>query len=94
GLGTGIAAQLAAVRDCRQLILENAYYSLFSEFRRWLFLYPLGLMLHYHFPTWQYLPSVTAPITIIDGDSRLRSLLKAGDTFIDGKGKIAGALLN
>lgn len=91
-MGTAIAAQLAAVRDCRRLILETPAYSLTSVARRYLFLYPVGMMLHYHFPTNEYLPAVTAPITIFQGDadrtvpysnaSRLKSLLKAGDEFV------------
>ncbi len=82
GFGTGIAAQLASVRDCRRLILERPYYSMTSVFRRYLFLYPVGgRFLHYHLPVYEYLPTVTAPITIIDGDHRLKGLLKAGDEF-------------
>ena len=91
-LGTGIAAQLASVRDCRRLILESPYYSMTSVFRRYLFLYPVGLMLHYHLPTNEYLPAVTAPITIFHGDAdgtipysnseRLKPLLKPGDEYI------------
>lgn len=91
-LGTGIAAQLAAVRDCRRLILETPAYSLTSVARRYLFLYPVGMMLHYHFPTNEYLPAVTAPITIFQGDAdgtvpysnaaRLKPLLKTGDEFV------------
>jgi pimeloyl-ACP methyl ester carboxylesterase len=82
-LGTGIAAQLASVRNCRRLILENAYYSMTSRFRRWLFVYPVGMMLHYRFPTYQYLPLVTDTITVINGDHRLKVLLKPGmDEFI------------
>ena len=92
GLGTGIAAQLASVRDCRQLILESPYYSMTSEFRRWLFLYPVGLMLHYQFPTYRYLPEVTAPITLFDGDRRLKGLLKPGDVNIIDRGDMAIAL--
>ncbi|HEV9035317.1 MAG TPA: alpha/beta fold hydrolase [Puia sp.] len=79
GLGTGIAAQLASVRNCRRLILNDPYYSMTSRFRKWLFLYPVGLMLHYHFPTYQYLPAVTDPITMIGGDTRLKAFLKPGD---------------
>jgi alpha-beta hydrolase superfamily lysophospholipase len=91
-LGTGIAAQLAAVRDCRRLILETPYYSMTSLFRRYLPVYPVSTMLHYHFPTNEYLPAVAAPITIFQGTSdgivpygnaeRLKPLLKAGDEFI------------
>jgi pimeloyl-ACP methyl ester carboxylesterase len=97
-LGTGVAAQLADVRDCRRLILECPYYSMTSLVRHYLPLYPVGSMLHYKFPTYQYLPEVTAPITIFHGTgdwvvpysnaSRLKPLLKAGDEFItiDGGG--------
>lgn len=92
GLGTGIAAQLAAVRNCRRLILVNPAYSMTAKFRRWLFIYPVGLMLHYHFPTYQYLPAVTDPITLIGGDSRLRAFLKPGDEYIENEPDPASAL--
>jgi uncharacterized protein len=95
GFGTGIAAQLASVRDCRRLILENADYSMTWAFRRYLFLYPVGgRFLHYHLPTNEYLPLVTAPVTIINGDAGLRSFLKPGDQFLetDGPGAAAAAL--
>ncbi|HEY4335427.1 MAG TPA: alpha/beta fold hydrolase [Puia sp.] len=82
GLGAGIAAQLAAVRDCQRLTLEDAHYSLTAYWRRYLFLYPLGTLLHYHFPIYQYLPAVTAPVTLIRSDKRLQALLKPGDVFI------------
>lgn len=69
GLGTGIAAQLASIRDCRRLILERPYYSMTSVFRRYLFLYPVGgRFLHYHLPEHEYLQKVTAPVTVIRGD--------------------------
>jgi len=91
-LGTGVAAQLASVRDCRRLILECPYYSMTSLARHYAFIYPVGSMLHYRFPTYEYLPAVTAPITIFHGSSdgivpysnasRLKPLLKTGDEFI------------
>ena len=91
-LGTGIAAQLADVRDCRRLILESPYYSLESVAGHYLPIYPWGRLLHYHFPTWSHLPSVTAPVTIFEGSDdwttpysnslRLKPLLKAGDEFV------------
>jgi hypothetical protein len=66
GFGTGIAAELASIRDCRRLILERPYYSMTSVFRRYLFLYPVGgRFLHYHLPVHEYLKNVTAPVTII-----------------------------
>lgn len=91
-LGTGIAAELAAVRDCRRLILESPYYSMTSLGGYYLPLYPWSRLLHYHFPTYSYLPDVTAPITIFHGTKdrlvpyknalRLRPLLKSGDEFV------------
>jgi pimeloyl-ACP methyl ester carboxylesterase len=82
GLGTGIAAELASVRNCRRLILQDPYYSMTSRFRTWFFLYPVRIMLHYRFPVDEYLPAVTDPITLIGGDSRLKTLLKPGDEYI------------
>jgi uncharacterized protein len=91
-LGTGIASQLAAIRDCKRLILETPYYSLESLVRNFLPIYPIGHMLHYHFSTYEWLPRVTAPITFFHGtDDRLipynqaRLLdpyIKAQDEFI------------
>ncbi|HEY4205422.1 MAG TPA: alpha/beta fold hydrolase [Puia sp.] len=91
-LGTGVAAQLADVRDCRRLILECPYYSMTSLVRHYLPLWPVGSMLHYKFTTYEHLPKVTAPITIFHGTgdglvpysnaSRLKPLLKEGDEFI------------
>lgn len=91
-LGTAVAAQLASVRDCRRLILECPYYSMTSLVQRYAFIYPMGRMLHYRFPTNEYLPAVTAPITIFHGTddgvvaysnaSRLKTVLKPKDAFI------------
>ena len=73
GFGTGIAGQLASIRDCRRLILERPYYSMTSVFRRYLFLYPVGgRFLHYHLPLHDFLEKVTAPVTVIRGDSAIR----------------------
>jgi uncharacterized protein len=90
--GTGLAAQLASVRDCRRLILDCPYYSMTSLFRRYLFLYPVAMMLHYHLPINEYLPAVTAPVTIFHGDADrvipysnsrlLEPLLKPGDEYV------------
>ena len=91
-LGTGVATQLASVRDCRRLILECPYFSMTSLVRHYLPVWPVGSMLHYRFPTNEYLPAVTAPITVFHGTSdgvvpynnasRLKPLLKPGDEFV------------
>ncbi len=90
--GTGVATQLASVRDCQKLILETPYYSASSLLRPYFFMYPLDMLLHFRLPTHEYLAKVTAPVTIIHGThdrvisyrnaSRLKPLLKPGDVFI------------
>jgi uncharacterized protein len=97
-LGTGIATELAAVRDCRYLVLETPYYSMTSLVRHYLPIYPVEHMLHYHFPCHQYIEKVTAPVVIFHGSndgvipysnaSLLKPLLKTTDEFetIEGGG--------
>jgi len=66
-LGTGIAAQLASVRDCKRLILESPYYSIENLVAHFCWMYPVNWMLHYKIPTYQYLKKVSAPICIFHG---------------------------
>ena len=66
-IGTGIATQLASTRDCKQLILETPYYSMDALAKRYFFIYPVNSMIRYHFPTYEYLENVTAPVTIFHG---------------------------
>jgi pimeloyl-ACP methyl ester carboxylesterase len=90
--GTGIATHLAAVRDCKKLILETPYYSFTSLVRLACWMYPVDLLLHYKMPTHAYLTKVTAPVTIFHGTNdwvvpyfnakRLKPFLKASDEFI------------
>lgn len=91
-LGSGIAAQLASVRDCKQLILETPYYSMISLAKHYLPIYPLEQMLHFKLPTHTFLTKVTAPVTIFHGTDdplipysnavRLKKVLKQGDEFV------------
>lgn len=91
-LGTGIAAQLASVSDCKALIMETPYYDFPSVLAHYLPFYPIRELLHYQLPTYQYLPKVTAPITILHGTSdwtvsysnakKLATLLKSGDQLV------------
>ena len=95
-MGTGIAAELASVRDCKRLILETPYYDFPSVIRHYLPIYPVGLMLHYEIPTYQFIQQVNAPVTIFHGTSdgivsysnseRLLPLLKKTDQLITIKG--------
>ncbi len=91
-LGTGVASQLASIRDCRDLILETPYYGLADLVKTFFWIYPVDQMIHYQFPTYTYLPKVTAPITIFHGTDdgvipinnaeKLKKLLKPSDQFI------------
>jgi len=91
-LGTGVAAQLATVRDCKRLVLEAPYYNIVDLASRMAPIYPYQYMLDYKFPTDEYLPKVTAPVVIMHGTDdhtiplasaeKLEKLLKPGDRFI------------
>jgi len=95
-MGTGIAAQLASVRDCKRLILETPYYDFPSVIKTYLPIYPVRLMLHYQLPTYEYIQNVRAPLTIFHGTSdwtvryknsrRLKKFLKPGDELVTIKG--------
>ncbi len=67
-MGTGLAAYLAAKRDCRHLILETPYYSLSSLTGNYLFFLPVQLLLKYNLETRKYLKDITAGITVLHGD--------------------------
>ena len=91
-LGTGIAAQLAAIRNCRYLILETPYYSLPEAVGFYAPIYPVNRIIHYKFPTYEYLPKVTDPIILMHGTNdwvirysnsvKLKQFLKPGDKFV------------
>jgi uncharacterized protein len=91
-VGTGIAAQLASIRDTRYLILESPYFSFPSIFDTYLPIYPWEKIIHYQFPTFHFLPDVTAPVIIFHGTDdwtipisnakKLKPLLKKNDRFI------------
>lgn len=95
-MGTGIAAQLASLRDCKRLILETPYYDFPSVIQHYLPIYPVRWMLHFQLPTHKYLRDVAAPVSIFHGTKdrvvvyknarKLRSLFKPGDELITIKG--------
>lgn len=91
-MGTGVAVQLASVRDCKRLILETPYNSMRSLVGIYLWMYPLESILKYQFPSHEYIKKVTAPVTIFHGTDdrvipysnavKLKRVLKPGDEFI------------
>ena len=66
-IGTGIAAQLASVRDCKRLILETPYYSIDALAKQYFFIYPVTPMTKYEIPTYKFLEKITCPITLFHG---------------------------
>ncbi len=68
-LGTGIAAELATVRDCKRVILEAPYFSIRALANYYFFMYPVMPMLKYTIPTNEYLENIKAPVTIFHGTS-------------------------
>lgn len=91
-MGTGVAVQLASVRDCKRLILETPYNSMRSLVGIYLWMYPLKSILKYQFPSNEYMKKVVAPVSIFHGTddgvipysnaSKLKQVLKPGDEFI------------
>jgi len=90
--GSGIAAYVASLSGCKELILETAYYSIPDLFNTFSFIYPSGYMSEYKIPTWKYLQDVQEPISIFHGDkdwiipyrcaAKLKAVLKPTDRFI------------
>ena len=68
-LGTGVASYLASKKDCNQLILETPYSNFPAVFSHYMPIYPFKTLLHYQFPTEQYLQQVDVPIRIVHGTS-------------------------
>jgi uncharacterized protein len=66
-LGSGIAAQLASVRDCKKLILETPYYSMDALAKHYFFIYPVMPLSKYALPTYRHLEYIKAPISIFHG---------------------------
>ncbi len=90
--GTGIAAYLASVKNCKQLIVETPYYSIPDLFGWYAPVYPGTAMANYKIPLYQYLQQIKVPITIFHGTddgvipyrcaARLKKVLKPADQFI------------
>jgi hypothetical protein len=95
-LGSGIAANLASLREPDLLILEAPYYSMKDVASRLYPFLPVGLLLKYNFPTYKFIENVKCPIVIFHGtddeviysgsSEKLKKHLKPGDEvyFIDG----------
>lgn len=66
-MGTGVASQLASIRDCKSLILETPYYSIDALAKHYFPIYPVMPMTKYAFPTYRYFEKISAPICMFHG---------------------------
>ncbi len=94
-LGTGIAAQLASVRDCKRLILETPYYSMDALARHYFFIYPVIPLTKFSLPTHTHFQYIKAPVTLFHGTrdqvipykhSRWLAALRPGTELVTIKG--------
>jgi hypothetical protein len=92
-MGTGIAAQLASVRECKRLILETPYFSIVSLAAYYFPVYPAERLLKYKIPSHAYIQKTNAPLTIFHGTAdgvipysnakRFEQIIKPGrDEFV------------
>ncbi|WP_298237937.1 alpha/beta hydrolase [uncultured Algibacter sp.] len=66
-LGTGIATYVASRNNPSKLVLETPYYSIEDVAQSRFPMFPVRLFLKYKFPTYQFIGSVTCPITMFHG---------------------------
>lgn len=91
-LGTAMAAYVASKAPCRDLVLECPFYDYVGLARRYVPIYPVGWMLRYRFPVFDFIRHTTAPILVFHGkrdevipyrfSRKLEPLLKKGDRYI------------
>ncbi len=82
-LGTGIAAKLASKNNPNKLILETPYYSLMEVARdRFPFL-PITLLMKYRLLTYEFIQSVSCPISIFHGTNDNVIPYKSGRRLFD-----------
>jgi alpha-beta hydrolase superfamily lysophospholipase len=67
-LGTGIATYVASRNDPEKVILETPFYSLTEIAKNRFPILPVESLLHYPFPSYQYINDISCPITIYHGD--------------------------
>lgn len=66
-LGTGIATNIAAKNNPKQLVLESPYYSMADVAQHMFPIFPVKYLLKYKIPTFEFIKNVNCPITIFHG---------------------------
>ena len=73
-IGTGIAAYVASVTDCKRLILETPYCSIPALYDCFIPFYPSKMMSTYEFPVYRFLKDVSFPVSIFHGSRPIASI--------------------
>jgi pimeloyl-ACP methyl ester carboxylesterase len=91
-LGTAMASHIASLHPCRMLILECPLYNFDMLARRYFRIYPVSMLLRYHFPVYRFMQHTFCPVVIFHGKKdrvipyrqaeKLKPYLKKGDEFI------------
>ncbi len=66
-LGTTFATYVASQNHAKNLVLESPFYSMEELAKSKFPILPIKLLLHYKFPTYQYINQVNCPITFYHG---------------------------
>jgi len=66
-LGTTFATYISSKNQPKKLILESPFYSIEEVAKSRFSFLPIKILLHYKFPTYQYINKVSCPITIYHG---------------------------
>ncbi len=82
-LGTGIATKLASKNNPNKLILETPYYSLMEVARERFPFLPVTWFMKYKLLTYEFIKSVSCPITIFHGTSDNVIPYKSGRRLFD-----------
>ncbi|TAM97873.1 MAG: alpha/beta hydrolase [Chitinophagaceae bacterium] len=91
-LGTAMASHVASLHPCKMLILECPLYNFDMLAKRYFRIYPVSMLLHYHFPVYRFIRHTFSPIVIFHGrkdrvipyrqSEKLKPYLKKGDEYI------------
>lgn len=91
-LGTAMASHIASLHPCKMLILECPLYNFDMLAKRYFRIYPVSMLLHYHFPVYRFIQHTFSPVIIFHGrkdrvipyrqSEKLKPYLKKGDEYI------------
>ena len=66
-LGTAITSYLGSRNEVGRVILETPFYSITDVAQRRFPIFPVKRLMKYHFPNYEFIPQIEAPLTLIHG---------------------------